>query len=115
MRFGEVNKGIIDTWDYSWVATVLYNKGLVASPNMNLVSNIGFGPDATHTKTIEELIGNPTSPIGQITHPRIVQITNEADKFLFYNHFGGNNFLLSNRITKLFRKIYKLISNLLIN
>jgi hypothetical protein len=109
--FEKVYNNQIDTWDYSWVATVLYNKGLVATPNKNLVSNIGFGPEATHTKAIKDIKGYPTSPIGQITHPEIIQKINEADKILFYNHFGGNNLLLANRFKKLIRKFYKIISN----
>ena len=33
----------IDTWDYSWSACLLKNNGMCATPNTNLVSNIGFG------------------------------------------------------------------------
>ena len=38
-----------DTWDYQWTFICLVNGGLTALPNKNLVNNIGFGPDATHT------------------------------------------------------------------
>jgi hypothetical protein len=41
----------IDTWDYQWTYTVWKNKGLSILPVVNLVTNIGFGNDATHTKT----------------------------------------------------------------
>ena len=36
-------------WDYQWTYCILKNNGLAIFPNRNLVSNIGFGPDATHT------------------------------------------------------------------
>ena len=36
-------------WDYQWTFTCLSNGGLTALPNRNLVSNVGFGDDATHT------------------------------------------------------------------
>lgn len=46
--FSSVDK--IDTWDYQWVFHLL-NQGQVAiAPARNLVENIGWGRDATHTK-----------------------------------------------------------------
>ena len=41
-----------DTWDYQWSYTCLVNGGLSVVPSSNLVTNIGFDQDATHTKTI---------------------------------------------------------------
>jgi hypothetical protein len=38
-----------DTWDYQWFYTGLKNNSLTIVPRVNLVSNIGFGPGATHT------------------------------------------------------------------
>jgi hypothetical protein len=40
----------LDTWDYQWDYAIRKNDGLTAVPNVNLVSNIGFDSDATHTK-----------------------------------------------------------------
>ncbi|MBI9061909.1 MAG: hypothetical protein JEZ14_07955 [Marinilabiliaceae bacterium] len=39
----------IDTWDYQWAYTRLSNKGLSILPSKNLITNIGFGTNATHT------------------------------------------------------------------
>ncbi|WP_207218265.1 glycosyltransferase family 2 protein [Hymenobacter persicinus] len=36
-------------WDYQWHFTVAAHSGLTIVPAVNLVSNIGFGDDATHT------------------------------------------------------------------
>jgi len=38
-----------DTWDYQWFYTRLKNNSLNIIPHFNLVSNIGFGADGTHT------------------------------------------------------------------
>jgi hypothetical protein len=38
-----------NTWDYQWVYTNLLNNLLSIRPSVNMVSNIGFGKDATHT------------------------------------------------------------------
>jgi hypothetical protein len=38
-----------NTWDYQWAYTIFVNNALSAAPQVNLVQNIGFGVDATHT------------------------------------------------------------------
>jgi hypothetical protein len=51
--FQAVSAGDIDTWDYQWLLSSWAQNGLSITPNCNLVSNIGFGPAATHTKSQE--------------------------------------------------------------
>jgi hypothetical protein len=41
--------GALDTWDYQWGFAKMINSGLSVVPSRNLVTNIGFGPEATHT------------------------------------------------------------------
>ena len=50
MRFHEVNRGIIDTWDYSLLASMWRNDLKSLQINANLIINSGFTLDATHTK-----------------------------------------------------------------
>ena len=38
-----------DSWAFRWSFTCLAQGGLTALPNVNLVNNVGFGVDATHT------------------------------------------------------------------
>jgi hypothetical protein len=38
-----------NTWDYQWAYTNLVHNALCITPAVNLVTNIGFGADATHT------------------------------------------------------------------
>ncbi len=38
-----------DTWDYQWAYTNLVNNLVSITPRVNMVKNIGFGDDATHT------------------------------------------------------------------
>ncbi len=56
--FEEVYNGKIDTWDYQWSFTRLINYGMTIQPNVNLIQNIGFGIDATHTHKASSLIVN---------------------------------------------------------
>ena len=39
----------VSAWDWQWYFSVAAEDQLVIYPNVNLVSNIGFGTDATHT------------------------------------------------------------------
>jgi hypothetical protein len=55
--FDEVRAGL-DTWDYSMTFSFWRAGLLAAHPNQNLVRNIGFGPDATHTRDGTSALGN---------------------------------------------------------
>ncbi|MDL2283926.1 hypothetical protein LJC19_02115 [Oxalobacter sp. OttesenSCG-928-P03] len=72
-------------WDAKWVLSVWANDGISITPNQNLVSNIGFGPDATHTKTkpagMEMIISEIASPLRSPENTR--QFYEEADSHLF--------------------------------
>ena len=45
-----VMSGALDTWDIQWILTVWRNRGLACRPSQNLVENLGFGAEATHTR-----------------------------------------------------------------
>jgi len=69
----QVFNGKLDTWDYQWSFACAEQGGLVALPNVNLVSNIGFGPEALHTKVSTSLAAIPTSPLTwPLQHPPAV-------------------------------------------
>ncbi|MGW8247535.1 MAG: hypothetical protein ACWGOV_05430 [Acidiferrobacterales bacterium] len=72
----------IDTWDYQWQFTLFVNNGLAISPKQNLVSNIGFGADATHTRG--EGSGRSEIPTQEMSfpliHPDFVRADYQLDK-----------------------------------
>ncbi len=47
--FNSTANGEIDTWDFQWIFTQLLYKKLAVFPAHNLVKNIGFSQNATHT------------------------------------------------------------------
>jgi hypothetical protein len=49
-RFDSVYEGRLDTWDFGWAFAILVNHGVAVMPDRNLVSNIGFDSEATHTR-----------------------------------------------------------------
>lgn len=73
-------RGRIDTWDYQWAFTCVSRDGLAVIPNANLVTNIGFGPDATHTIGISRIAGMAVEPLDwPLVHPTGVSRSVVAD------------------------------------
>ena len=70
-----VAKGEIDTWDLQWSFACLSRGMVTALPTVSLVENIGFGPEATHTKKTRRRA--PT--VGPMRFPMIHASTTDAD------------------------------------
>jgi hypothetical protein len=47
--FNDCFNGKIDSWAYRWLFSCWAQNGLSILPSVNLVTNIGFGKDSTHT------------------------------------------------------------------
>jgi len=45
----------INSWDYIWAYAIMSEDGLCLASSANLVGNIGFGEDATHTIDVEHV------------------------------------------------------------
>ena len=48
--FRRVQRGALDSYGYRWTFSVRVQNGLCLNPVVNLVQNIGFGPNSTHTR-----------------------------------------------------------------
>lgn len=48
----------LDTWDYQWSFARAINSGLSIVPAVNLVKNIGFGTDASHTQKTTSVLAD---------------------------------------------------------
>jgi hypothetical protein len=86
--FQGVFEGVLSTWDYQWLLCRWANWGLAAVPNGNLVSNIGFGPDATHLKHRRDFSEMPIEPMAEVVHPAGTFVHQEADRYMFESHFA---------------------------
>jgi hypothetical protein len=85
--FDRVFNGAIDTWDYQWVYACWCQSGLAVLPDSNLVSNIGFGVEGTHTFNSDSPLANlPLTDIWEIDHPTFVARNPMADTYT-YNEF----------------------------
>ena len=73
-------KGEIDTWDYQLSAAMKINNGLCIIPRVNLIKNIGFGENATHTNEVIERSNKNTEEIGKILFNKEIKIDENAEK-----------------------------------
>lgn len=82
----------IDTWDYAFICSNWYKKKVSAVSNFNLVANIGFGPDGTHTRNPKSKLANKSiDRISEIVHPDFDKIDHAADKYFFDVVLQGRN------------------------
>ena len=89
--FEKVYKGEIDTWDYQWIFTCMTNSGLIAMPNVNLISNIGYGAGATHTTSQSIYAGMRTQPLSMpLSHPPFVIRDALADALMEKEFFAAS-------------------------
>jgi hypothetical protein len=77
-----------DIWDFKWMFAVWQNKGYSILPQVNLVTNIGFDDQATHTYNMPDHITSLRArTLSKIEHPPDVALDREADVYTFRNHF----------------------------
>lgn len=84
LRFDRAHAGVdvVNTWDLQWTFTCWLQNGLAILPYRTLVSNVGFGPEATHTRSASVPLANlPTAPMQfPLKHPPYVFRDREADR-----------------------------------
>lgn len=56
--FESVANKHVDTWDYQWVYSIMKNKANSVVPGTNLITNLGFNSESTHTKSINPVYSN---------------------------------------------------------
>ncbi|MEP7338557.1 MAG: glycosyltransferase family 2 protein [Acidobacteriota bacterium] len=87
--FQSVYEGRIDTWDYQWTYACWRHGGLTALPNANLISNIGFGLDATHTRCRGRFSNMTVTPLAfPLSHPSEVARDEQADAYTQRQNFN---------------------------
>ena len=80
--FERVYSDEIDTWDYQWAFANFLNSRISILPNVNMISNIGFNEDATHTTADSELANLPKFSVEfPLLHPLGIFKNVQADEF----------------------------------
>jgi hypothetical protein len=105
-NFEKVYFSELDTWDYQWTFANWLNNRLSIIPSVNLVSNIGFGAEATHTKSVDSLLASiPVVPMEfPLSHPQFVIRDTVADAKVQSSIFARKKWLTLVLILKYFVK-----------
>ena len=87
-------------WDYQWHFTVTAHSGLTIVPAVNLVTNIGFGGDATHTfDPLDRLAHLATAELAfPLRHPPTVLRDWRRDRQAFRTHLAERAWLRARRL-----------------
>ena len=81
----------IDTWDFQWAFACLAQRSLSIVPNVNLVSNIGFGLDSTHTGGVSILADIPTVAMEfPLVPPQLFARDVDSDEYVSQLFFRPN-------------------------
>lgn len=88
--FRYVASGNLDTWDYQYMFTMWKHGGLGVIPKVNMVSNLGFGADATNSVDPNfALAGLAAEDLTfPLVHPKDVLVSEAADLYTSDFFFG---------------------------
>lgn len=102
--FEKMYRKQIDTWDYQ-LNFCLWNHGMCAiAPGVNMVRNLGFGPDATHTKEPSQGSAMTAQTMKfPLVHPEEVVICQAADEMEYRDYVPRRRRL--KRVLAAFRKL----------
>jgi len=105
--FRRTNENEIDTWDYRFLYACWKNKLLSVLPQVNLVENIGFTSDATHTTgSRPSYAGDGDAIQFPLVHPDKISQNVEADYFSARKNI---NLTLTRPLKDAIRKLQSLI------
>ncbi len=77
------------TWDFQWQYACACNNGMCIVPCRNLITNIGFGEEATHTKTRREYYDGKTFELDfPLSDPEFI-IPNREYDYMTLVHLKG--------------------------
>jgi hypothetical protein len=91
-KFSSAYAGRKASWSRIWYYTLVRYKGLAVIPSVNFVRNVGFGQDATHTKSDRS---HPlrVDPNGEMTfpllHPAELSPNKRYEEYLVVFHKGS--------------------------
>jgi len=68
-----------DYWDYQMQIHLLLNNGLAIRPQKNMISNIGFDAEATHTREEDNKSQRQVYPCFPLSHPKQIIVNKKKD------------------------------------
>lgn len=88
----------INTWDFQWHYTIMLHRGICILPQLNLVKNIGVGPDATHVFGATNATNALAHEMYQRHAPKSMEVRPEWDEFDFQHAVLNEPYPMKNPI-----------------
>jgi hypothetical protein len=90
-----------NTWGFPWMYSCRSSGGLSILPSVNLIQNIGFGEDATHTSKNMKHLTRATQSLGPLVHPRAMEVDAYRDELVTRVYSGQQIGVVANLKSKL--------------
>ncbi len=92
-KFQNLYEGRSGGWDGQWIFACFIRGGLTVYPCRNLISNIGFRPDAAHTTAPDPLWDSlPTEAmLFPLQHPKEIKLDSKAETYIFDTNYTLKN------------------------
>ena len=94
----------IDSWAYPWTLSLWKKKQLTITPSKNLVENIGLKSSRKRTIFRNKIYKKKFLNMKSLKLNKNLRMDNQADNYVFKNHFRGNEKILFWKILKVFNK-----------
>lgn len=98
-NFHMMSRHLVDTWDLQLVFAAMADGAFTATPNVNLVDNVGFRHDATHTVRVPEYL-RPSQSMALPTRPVPVVLDEAADRWMMTNVYEATFAGLSRQVMR---------------
>lgn len=99
-NFEAIRRGVVDTWDWPMNFASMKSGQLTATSNVNLVENIGFDSQATHTTDGEAGL-MPVEPARCPSSPVPVRKDRKAERWTRQHHWNATYLGTLDRVRKL--------------
>lgn len=99
-NFEAIRRGVVDTWDWPMNFASMKSRQLTATSNVNLVENIGFDSQATHTTDGEAGL-MPVAPARCPSAPVPVRKDRKAERWTRRHHWNATYLGTLDRVRKL--------------
>jgi len=82
-KLKKIDAGAVSAWDWQWYFSLASKNQLCIFPAFSLVSNIGFGEDATHTTAYTNNMSARSNITFPLSHPSYILPNKEFDKKIY--------------------------------
>ncbi len=107
--FEKVYRRQIDTWDYQWTFHCWTQNRFAIIPNVNLISNIGFDTNATHTMGQSKFNNMKTEEMMfPLSHPPLIARDSAADKYTEKYHYSIGDLAVFRLLYQWVRSFYEM-------